>query len=355
MEFSRYLRDSGFSGMSVRLRRAAADVASGFLEMATMSLTPEARAYLEAFHATGTPLESVSPEQARALVAPLKSRKEAVAEIRDIWIPGPDGELPALVYSPFVDEDREDLLPTVVFFHGGGWVVGSPKSHDGICRRLCNALEAIVISVDYRLAPEHKYPAAAEDCYAATVWASKFIENFGGDPSRLIVCGDSAGGNLAAVVALMARDRGGPAIAVQVLLYPITDHNFETQSYRDNGKGYFLTTETMKWFWDHYLEQPEQGQEPYASPLHADLKGLPPAIVLTVEYDPLRDEGHAYASKLQEAGVTVRRIVCLGQIHGFLRRLDLFPDAAGGTLIGISKQVREMLGLPPVDYTDESR
>jgi acetyl esterase len=111
----------------------------------------------------------------------------------------------------------------------------------------------------------------------------------------------------------------------------------------------------MKWFWDHYLEKPEQGQEPYASPLHADLKGLPPAIVLTAEYDPLRDEGHAYANKLQEAGVTVRRIACLGQIHGFLRRLDLFPDAAGGTLIGVSKQVREMLGLPPVDYSDESR
>ncbi|RLS43743.1 MAG: alpha/beta hydrolase [Planctomycetota bacterium] len=322
--------------------------------MATMSLTPEARAYLDAFKATGTPMESVSPEQARALVAPLKSRKEAVSEIRDIWIPGPEGELSALVYTPLIHEDREDLLPTIVFFHGGGWVVGSPKSHDGMCRRLCNAMEAIVISVDYRLAPENKYPAAAEDCYAATVWASKFIENFNGDPSRLIVCGDSAGGNLAAVVALMARDRGDPAIAAQVLLYPITDHNYDTGSYRDNGKGYFLTTETMKWFWNHYLESPEQGKEPYASPLQADLKGLPPAIVLTAEYDPLRDEGHAYASKLQAAGVTVRRVACLGQVHGFLRRLDLFPAAAGGTLIGVCKQTREMLGWPAVEWTGDS-
>lgn len=298
-------------------------------------------------------MESVSPEQARALVAPLKSRKEAVAEIRDIWIPGPADELAALVYSPFVDEESDELLPTIVFFHGGGWVVGSPGSHDGICRRLCNSMGAIVISVDYRLAPECKYPAAAEDCYAATVWASKFIENFGGDPQRLIVCGDSAGGNLAAVVALMARDRGGPSIAAQILFYPITDHNFDTASYQENGKGYFLTTETMKWFWNHYLETPEQGQEPYASPLHADLQGLPPAIVLTAEYDPLRDEGLAYADKLEAAGVTVRRIACLGQIHGFLRRLDLFPDAAGGTLSGVCQQVRQMLGWPELEKFDE--
>jgi acetyl esterase len=309
-----------------------------------MPLTPEAQNYLDVHKASGTPMESVSPVEARALVAPLKTKKEEVSEIRDIWIAGPESELAALVYSPLSAEDREDLLPIIVFFHGGGWVVGSLKSHDAMCRRLANAADAIVLSVDYRLAPEAKYPAAAEDCYAATVWASKFIENFGGDPSRLVVCGDSAGGNLAAVVALMARDRGGPAIAGQVLLYPITDHNFDTQSHKQNGSGYFLTTETMKWFWKHYLATPEQGAEPYASPLRADLQGLPPAIVLTAEYDPLRDEANAYATKLQEAGVTVRRIACMGHVHGFLRRLDVFPQAAGGTLIGVGKQLWEMLG-----------
>lgn len=309
-----------------------------------MPLTPEAKAYLDVFKASGTPMESVSPVAARALVAPLKTKKEEVSEIRDIWIAGPESELAALVYSPLSAEGREDLLPVIVFFHGGGWVVGSLKSHDAMCRRLANAAEAIVLSVDYRLSPEAKYPAATEDCYAATVWASKFIENFGGDPTRLVVCGDSAGGNLAAVVALMARDRGGPAIAGQVLLYPITDHSFDTKSYKENGRGYFLTTETMKWFWNHYLANPEQGAEPYASPLRADLKGLPPAIVLTAEYDPLRDEANAYASKLQEAGVAVRRIACMGHVHGFLRRLDVFPQAAGGTLIGVAKQLREMLG-----------
>ncbi len=320
-----------------------------------MPLTPEAQNYLDVHQASGTPMESVSPVEARALVAPLKTKKEEVSAIRDIWIAGPESELAALVYSPLSAEDREDLLPVIVFFHGGGWVVGSLKSHDAMCRRLANAADAIVLSVDYRLAPEAKYPAAAEDCYAATVWASKFIENFGGDPSRLVVCGDSAGGNLAAVVALMARDRGGPAIAGQVLLYPITDHRFDTPSYIKNGSGYFLTTETMKWFWRHYLATPEQGAEPYASPLRADLKGLPPAIVLTAEYDPLRDEANAYASKLQEAGVTVRRIACMGHVHGFLRRLDVFPQAAGGTLIGVGKQLREMLGWTSIEEIDAPR
>jgi len=320
-----------------------------------MSLTPEARTFLEVFKATGTPMESGSVEAARAMAAPLKTKKAEVSAIRDIWIAGPAGELAALVYPPLAGEDREDLLPTIVFFHGGGWVVGSLKSHDAVCRRLANAMEAIVISIDYRLAPEAKYPSAAEDCYAATVWASKFIENFGGDPARLIVCGDSAGGNLAAVVALMARDRGGPAIAAQVLLYPITDHNYDTASYRENGSGYFMTTETMKWFWNHYLTTPEQGSEPYASPLRAELAGLPPAIVLTAQYDPLRDEGNAYADKLKQAGVAVRRIACLGQVHGFLRRLDVFPQAAGGTLIGVAKQLREMLGWPEAEVLEETR
>ncbi len=292
-----------------------------------MPLTPEAQAYLDAFHATGTPLHTVTPEKSRELVAPLKTKREPVSATRDIWIAGPAGELAARVYTPQVAEESDELFPTVIFFHGGGWVVGSIESHDALCRRLCNAAGAMVLSVDYRLAPEARYPAAAEDAYAATVWASKFIENFGGDPTRLIVCGDSAGGNLAASVALMARDRGGPAIAGQWLLYPITDHRFDTASYHENGEGYFLTTETMKWFWDHYLGDTGRGGEPYASPLRGDLARLPPTVMLTAEYDPLRDEGLAYADRLEAAGVRVERVACEGQIHGFLRRVDLFPQA----------------------------
>lgn len=292
-----------------------------------MPLTPEAQAYLNAFHASGTPMHTVSPEQARELVAPLKLKREKVSTTREIWLAGPAGELAARVYIPLSAEDAEELLPTVVFFHGGGWVVGSLDSHDALCRRLCNASGALVLSVDYRLAPESRYPAAVEDAYAATVWASNFIEHFGGDPAQLIVCGDSAGGNLAAAVALMARDRGGPTIIGQWLLYPITDYSFETESYRTNGAGYFLTTETMKWFWDHYLADSAQGIEPYASPLRATLAGLSPAVVLTAEFDPLRDEGLAYADHLEQAGVPVARVACAGQIHGFLRRMDLFPEA----------------------------
>ncbi len=331
-----------------------------------MPLSAEARAYLATFHATGKPLESVSPEKARLLVGPLDEEDEdEVSEVRDIWLAGPAGELAARVYTPLMsdelddesangsDIDSDELLPVIVFFHGGGWVVGSLDSHDATCRCLCNSAEAIVLSVEYRLAPEHKYPAAAEDAYAATVWASKFIENFGGDASQLVVCGDSAGGNLAAVVALMARDRGGPLIAGQVLLYPITNHSFDTQSYHENGSGYFLTTKTMKWFWDHYLANPEQGDEPYASPLRAELKGLPPAIVLTAEFDPLRDEAIAYADRLEQAGVTVRRMACKGQIHGFLRRLDAFPEAATETLDNVGIQLREMLGWQADELTEE--
>jgi acetyl esterase len=206
----------------------------------------------------------------------------------------------------------------LVYFHDGGWVFGNLDVHDPVCRALTNAAGSITVAVDYRLAPEHKYPAAPEDCYAATRWVAENADSFNGDPTRIAVGGDSAGGNLAAVVTLMARDRGGPNLAYQLMVYPITNYSFDTPSYHENAEGYSLTKDDMVWFWEHYLPSKDEGKRPYASPLQAhDLSNLPPAIVITAEYDPLRDEGEMYADRLQEAGnkVTVKRYH--GMIHGF--------------------------------------
>jgi acetyl esterase len=205
-----------------------------------------------------------------------------------------------------------------VYFHGGGWVTGNVDAYDPTCRSLANAAGCVVVSVDYRLAPEHKFPAAPEDCYAAVQWVAASAAEFGGDPSRLAVGGDSAGGNLAAVVSHMARDRGGPPLAFQLLVYPVTDHHFGTVSYQQNGDGYLLTRDSMVWFWNHYLEKEADGTSPLASPLRCtNLANLPPAFVITAEFDPLRDEGEAYGKCLTSAGVatTVKRYD--GMIHGF--------------------------------------
>jgi acetyl esterase len=221
-------------------------------------------------------------------------------------------------------------LPVVVYFHGGGWVIGDLEVVDQPCRQLASAAGAIVVSVDYRLAPEHRYPAAFEDSYAATVWVGAHAAEIGGDPARLAVAGDSAGGNLAAAVALAARDRGGPELAAQLLIYPVTDFNFGTASYHDNREGYLLTKGSMQWFWAHYLGAQDLDKDPYACPLRADsLAGLPPAYVATSEYDPLRDEGEAYARRLEEAGVAVTAKRFDGMLHGFFWMLAAVPSAAG--------------------------
>ena len=285
-----------------------------------MALRPEIRALLDQQATSGRPpLHHQSVEQARAFhvadAAALNGPPAPVAAVADRLVPGPAGELPVRVYTP----EGEPPFPIVVFFHGGGWVVGTLDSYDPLCRALAAAVPAVVVSVGYRLAPEHRWPAAAEDAYAATLWASRHAATLGGAQHRLAVAGDSAGGNLAAVVALGARDRGGPAIAFQLLVYPALDAAGDTGSWREYAEGFYLTAAGMRWYWDHYLGGAD-GAAPDASPLRAAfLGGLPPALVVTADHDVLRDEGEAYAARLREAGVAadVRRVE--GVVHGFLR------------------------------------
>ena len=237
-----------------------------------------------------------------------------VAKVEDRMIAGPGGDLPVRIYTPA----GPGPFPILVWFHGGGWVIGDLESADGTARHLTVETGCVTVSVDYRLAPETKFPGAADDCYAATVWAAGHAAEIQGDATRLAVGGDSAGGNLAAAVSLMARDRNGPNIAFQLLIYPVTEHNFDTISYKDNAEGYSLTRDSMIWYWDHYLSDASDAANPYAAPMQAsDLSQLPPALVITAEYDPLRDEGEAYGKRLQDAGVPTTCSRYDGVIHGF--------------------------------------
>ncbi len=270
------------------------------------------------------PIEALSVAEARARggsvnVAPALA-PEPVAEVRDLVIDTPL-PIPARLYRP-----RSGTLPLLVYFHGGGWVVGSVAISDPFCRALANASGCAVVSVEYRLAPEDRYPAAADDAYAATRWSSDHASDLGIDASRIAVGGSSAGGNLAAVAALMARERGTPRVAFQLLHVPVVDHDFDTPSYRANGSGFGLTRSGMRWFWDNYAPDPKLRDEPYASPLRAtDLSGLPRAHVVTAEFDPLRDEGKAYAARLLEAGVPTTYVEYPGMIHGFTGMAMLIP------------------------------
>ena len=281
-----------------------------------MPLDPQARAVLDQLAAMGLPaVNEVSPEQARAN---MKLRPRApgpeVAKVEDRSIPGPDGDVPVRIYTP----EGSGPFPILVWYHGGGWVIGDLESADGPSRHLCVGADCVVVSVDYRLAPETKFPGPAEDCYAATQWAVDNAAAINGDPARVAVGGDSAGANLAAAVLLMARDRNGPAISFQLLVYPVTERNFNTASYHDNATGYSLTQAGMRWFWDQYLADDADAANPYAAPAQAaNLSGLPPALVITAEFDPLRDEGEAYAKLLRNAGVPTQATRYDGMIHGF--------------------------------------
>jgi len=262
------------------------------------------------------PIEALSVAEARARGGSVNAAPalapEVVADVRDLVIDTLP-PIPARLYRP-----RSGMLPLLVYFHGGGWVVGSVAVSDPFCRALANASGCAVVSVEYRLAPEDRFPAAADDAYAATRWSADHAADLGIDASRIAVGGSSAGGNLAAVVALMARERGAPSIAFQLLHVPVVDHDFDTPSYRANGAGFGLTLKGMRWFWDLYAPDPKMRDEPYASPLRAkDLAGLPPAHVVTAECDPLRDEGKAYATRLQKAGVAATYVEYPGMVHGF--------------------------------------
>jgi acetyl esterase len=290
-----------------------------------MPLHPQAQALLDQLAAAGeVDLTQLPPPAVREVYAQMSlARSPApVATVSDRSFPGPAGEVPLRIYRP-----EDGPRPALVYFHGGGFVIGNLDTHDGTCRALANASGCTVVSVDYRLAPEHRFPAAPEDCYAALRFVAEAGAEIGVDPTRLAVGGDSAGGNLAAVTALLARERRGPSLRFQLLVYPVTDYRFDTASYRENAEGYFLTQKMMRWFWDHYLERPEHGDDPIASPLRAkDLAGLPPALVLTAGYDPLRDEGEAYAARLREAGVEAELERYPGQFHGFFSMYDVLDD-----------------------------
>ena len=293
-----------------------------------MSLDPQARALLDQANAMGMPpLHTMSVPEARAslaAMASLQGEPQSVAQIVDRHAPGPAGDVPVRLYTPA----GQAPFPALVYYHGGGWVLGGLDTHDGVCRQMASSAGCLVLSVDYRLAPEHKFPAAAEDAYAALQWVATNADGLGVDPARIAIGGDSAGGNLAAVVALMARDRGTPAVAFQLLVYPVTDSACDTASYRDNADGYFLTKDAMLWFWNHYTRDAADRRNPYAAPLKAqDLRGLPPALVMTAEFDPLRDEGEAYAARLREAGVPVQLTRYHGMIHGFFGMSALLDQA----------------------------
>ena len=293
--------------------------------------------------AGGPPLNSLSVAQAREFelgAPPLNSVR--IAQVSNRRIPGlaDDPDVALRIYQPEGYAGRGAL----VYLHGGGWVLGDIDSHDETCRRLADGAGVMVVSVDYRLAPEAQYPKPLDDCYAATLWVAANAGELGIDARRIAIGGDSAGGNLAAAVALRSRDEAiGPQLCFQLLIYPVTDADFETTSYKDNADGYFLTRDIMRWFWDHYVPEQADREAAYASPLRAaSLSDLPPALVQTAEFDPLRDEGEAYATALTAAGVRVAATRYPGLVHGFFGMQDAVA-AARPALLEATAALREAL------------
>ena len=312
-----------------------------------MPVDPQIQAILDLLEQSGAPsLSSGSAEQARAqfrfTTVDLRdpSTLPQVASTEDSTVEGTGGPIPIRIYRP----ETSTPVPTIVFFHGGGFVIGDIETHDDHSRLLCRDLEAVVVSVDYRLAPEHKFPAGFEDCLAATRWAAASIDSLGGDPGRLAVAGDSAGGNLAAAVAIAVRD-GGPRLAAQLLIYPAVDFHAESDhpSRVENAEGYFLTQADMEWFREAYLTDAEIA-DPRASVLHvADVSGVAPAVIGVAEFDPLRDEGEAYAKKLADAGVQTVLHRFDGMVHGFYG-MGLLSAAAAEAVRTLNEDFKKLLG-----------
>jgi acetyl esterase len=304
--------------------------------MDRMLLDPDCQRVLDLIREAGRPpYETLTPAEARETYRAgrrvLQPDPPEVAEVRNLKAPGPQGEIPLRLYRG-IGTERGAALPALVYFHGGGWVIGDLDTHDGVCRLIANAGGCAVISVDYRLAPEHKFPAAVHDAVAATEWVAANAGPLGIDASRLAVGGDSAGGNLAAVVALVARDRGGPRLRFQMLIYPATDFVTSDDPQRERFEGFPLNVVTMNWFRDHYLRGVVDHGDWRASPLRAkDLRGLPQAYVLTAGFDPLRVEGEAYANRLRDAGVSAQHRHLEGQMHGFISMGKLIAAARPAT------------------------
>ena len=296
--------------------------------LSEMPLDPQVQALLEQAAAAGRPpVRSQTVEETRAAMRsmlPLRGPGPDVGRVDDREIPAPEGDVPVRVDWPKGDGP----FPVLIWFHGGGWVLGDLDTADGTCRSLTLKAGAVVVSVDYRLAPEHPYPDGVNDAYAAACWVLSHAADIGGDPRRIAIGGDSAGGNLATVTALQVKAKGGPRFCFQLLVYPVTDGTMSHRSYGENGEGYQLTADAMQWFYELYLGD-RDNQDPSVSPLYApfeDLAALPPTLVITAEFDPLRDEGEAYGHRLRDAGIAVQVSRYDGQIHGFFGP-DSFMDA----------------------------
>jgi acetyl esterase len=300
-----------------------------------MALDQATTALLEQLAASGArPLHELSPAEARGVMAALRAEQEPgpdMASVRDTRVRASGGFVPVRVLVP-VDRPRG----VIVYYHGGGWVIGGLADFDKLGRLLAHRTGCAVLLVDYRLAPEYRFPTAVDDAWAALRWADEHRAELtgAGEPETgapLIVAGDSAGGNLSAIMTLRARAAGGPPIALQVLVYPVTDCDLESTSYRDPANQLMVSRESMTWFWDHYAPDPEARLHPDASPLRsANFAGLPPAVILTAEHDVLRDEGELYATRLVKAGVPVRHQRFAGQMHGFFTMVDALPGATAG-------------------------
>lgn len=293
-----------------------------------MSLNPQAQALIDLVKASGTPPRHLLPvEEGRRQfltgAANFGLALEPLQAIEDRQLAGPDGNFGIRIYTPSESGPR----PALIYFHGGGWTFGNLESHHGICSYLAHHAGCSVIAVDYPLSPEAKFPVALDAGWFATQWVFENAARLNIDPAQISIGGDSAGGNLAAAITLLARDRHGPHLASQILIYPVVDYYRPgTASYEKYAESYWLTADTMRWFWDNYLPDPSAGANPYVSPLRADLSGLPPALILLAEHDPLRDEGDRYAEKLVQANVPTRKLYYPHQMHAFLSQAGVIDE-----------------------------